>query len=189
MVEEILDFGKPYGFGLECGSKPELLAVLALIDTLDLRLVIPGHGAPFTDAKGALVRARSRLAYLAADRPDAAKNRGIRVHHEADRRALLVSSLAYVLFALYALFKQAGAVELSAAFTALVIGSALLLLSATARRLHDRAHGWRILGQRLRVAAGEVDLVARREIPAGSNVLYAHLGGQPAINAYASLFT
>lgn len=47
-----------------------------------------------------------------------------------DRRALLVSSLAYVLFALYALFQQAGAVELSAAFTALVIGSALLLLSA-----------------------------------------------------------
>jgi LPXTG-motif cell wall-anchored protein len=47
-----------------------------------------------------------------------------------DRRALLVSSLAYVLFALYALFQQVGAVELSAAFTALVIGSALLLLSA-----------------------------------------------------------
>ena len=47
-----------------------------------------------------------------------------------DRRALLVSSLVYVLFALYALFQQAGAVELSAAFTGLVIGSALLLLSA-----------------------------------------------------------
>jgi hypothetical protein len=47
-----------------------------------------------------------------------------------DRRALLVSSLAYVLFALYALFQQAGAVELSAALTGLVIGSALLLLSA-----------------------------------------------------------
>lgn len=47
-----------------------------------------------------------------------------------DRRALLVSSLAYVLFALYALFRQAGAVELSWALTALVIGSALLLLSA-----------------------------------------------------------
>src|SRR5207249_6887691 len=28
--EEILDFGKPYHFGLEAGSKPELLAVLAL---------------------------------------------------------------------------------------------------------------------------------------------------------------
>ena len=47
-----------------------------------------------------------------------------------DRRALLVSSLAYVLYALYALMEQAGAVELSWAFTALIIGSALLLLSA-----------------------------------------------------------
>ena len=47
-----------------------------------------------------------------------------------DRRALLVSSLAYVLYALYALFASAGAVELSSAFTALVIGSALLTLSA-----------------------------------------------------------
>ena len=36
--------------------------------------------------------------------------------------------------------------------------------------------------------AGLIDLVSRGEIPAGSNVLYAHLGGQPAINAYASLF-
>ena len=47
-----------------------------------------------------------------------------------DRRALLVSALAYVLYALTELFKQIGAVELSVALTALVIGSALLLLSA-----------------------------------------------------------
>ena len=47
-----------------------------------------------------------------------------------DRRALLVSSLAYVLYAMYALFQTAGAVELGAALTALVIGSALLTLSA-----------------------------------------------------------
>jgi hypothetical protein len=47
-----------------------------------------------------------------------------------DRRALLVSSLAYVLYALAGLFRQAGAVSLSIALTALVIGSALLLLSA-----------------------------------------------------------
>lgn len=47
-----------------------------------------------------------------------------------DRRALLVSALAYVLYALSELFKQFGAVELSIALTALVIGSALLLLSA-----------------------------------------------------------
>jgi 1-aminocyclopropane-1-carboxylate deaminase len=37
--------------------------------------------------------------------------------------------------------------------------------------------------------AGMVDLVARGEIEAGSNVLYAHIGGQPALNAYAGLFT
>ncbi|HEX5827178.1 MAG TPA: 1-aminocyclopropane-1-carboxylate deaminase [Candidatus Limnocylindrales bacterium] len=36
--------------------------------------------------------------------------------------------------------------------------------------------------------AGLIDLVARGEIARGSNVLYAHLGGQPAINGYASLF-
>jgi hypothetical protein len=47
-----------------------------------------------------------------------------------DRRALLVSALAYVLWAINALFQQSGAVELSVALTALVIGSALLLLSA-----------------------------------------------------------
>ncbi|HVM23093.1 MAG TPA: hypothetical protein VM308_07330 [Sphingomicrobium sp.] len=47
-----------------------------------------------------------------------------------DRRALLVSALAYVLWALADLFKKFGAVELNVALTALVIGSALLLLSA-----------------------------------------------------------
>ena len=47
-----------------------------------------------------------------------------------DRRALLVSALAYVLWALSDLFERFGAVELSVALTALVIGSALLLLSA-----------------------------------------------------------
>jgi uncharacterized membrane protein YfcA len=47
-----------------------------------------------------------------------------------DRRALLVSALAYVLYALQALLREFGAVELNIALTALVIGSALLLLSA-----------------------------------------------------------
>jgi 1-aminocyclopropane-1-carboxylate deaminase len=37
--------------------------------------------------------------------------------------------------------------------------------------------------------AGMIDLVTRGEIERSSNVLYAHLGGQPAINAYASLFS
>ncbi len=32
VVEEFLEFGRPYGFGLEAGSKPELLAVMVLAD-------------------------------------------------------------------------------------------------------------------------------------------------------------
>ena len=47
-----------------------------------------------------------------------------------DRRALLVSALAYVLATLASLFDRFGAVELNVALTALVIGSALLCLSA-----------------------------------------------------------
>jgi 1-aminocyclopropane-1-carboxylate deaminase len=37
--------------------------------------------------------------------------------------------------------------------------------------------------------AGMIDLVSRGEIDRDSTVLYAHLGGQPALNAYAALFT
>ncbi|MDT4931099.1 MAG: 1-aminocyclopropane-carboxylate deaminase [Pseudonocardiales bacterium] len=36
--------------------------------------------------------------------------------------------------------------------------------------------------------AALIDLVRTRDIGADSNVLYAHLGGQPAINAYSALF-
>ncbi|KAK4242535.1 tryptophan synthase beta subunit-like PLP-dependent enzyme [Achaetomium macrosporum] len=35
--------------------------------------------------------------------------------------------------------------------------------------------------------AGMIDLIRKGEIPAGSNVLYAHLGGQLALNAYSAL--
>jgi glyoxylase-like metal-dependent hydrolase (beta-lactamase superfamily II) len=42
-------------------------AVLDVIETLRPRLVIPGHGAPFSDVAGALVRARERLAGFVAD--------------------------------------------------------------------------------------------------------------------------
>jgi 1-aminocyclopropane-1-carboxylate deaminase len=36
--------------------------------------------------------------------------------------------------------------------------------------------------------AGMIDLVSSGEIPRDSTVLYAHLGGQPALNAYSALF-
>nr|WP_044041851.1 MBL fold metallo-hydrolase [Caballeronia insecticola] len=49
-------------------------AVLDLISTLEIDLVIPGHGAPFTDVARALDTAYSRLDYLEADPARNAKN-------------------------------------------------------------------------------------------------------------------
>jgi 1-aminocyclopropane-1-carboxylate deaminase len=37
--------------------------------------------------------------------------------------------------------------------------------------------------------AATIDLVGRREIDPASTVLYAHLGGQPALNGYSALFS
>jgi 1-aminocyclopropane-1-carboxylate deaminase len=37
--------------------------------------------------------------------------------------------------------------------------------------------------------AGMIDMVARKEIAPESKVLYAHLGGQPALNGYSALFS
>jgi 1-aminocyclopropane-1-carboxylate deaminase len=37
--------------------------------------------------------------------------------------------------------------------------------------------------------AAVVDLVGRGEIAPSSTVLYAHLGGQPALNGYSALFS
>src|SRR5437868_7851253 len=43
VVEEILDAGKPYQFGLEVGSKPELFAGLALQDQTDTLIICNGY--------------------------------------------------------------------------------------------------------------------------------------------------
>jgi arginine decarboxylase len=43
VVEEIVQFGKPHGVGLECGSKPELQAVLALSESTDHIIVCNGY--------------------------------------------------------------------------------------------------------------------------------------------------
>ena len=49
-------------------------AVLETIAKLDVRTVIPGHGAPFTNVSRALERAFSRVAWLRADPARNAKN-------------------------------------------------------------------------------------------------------------------
>src|SRR4051812_29942887 len=43
VVEEIVEFGKPHGVGLECGSKPELQAVLGLAENADHLIVCNGY--------------------------------------------------------------------------------------------------------------------------------------------------
>jgi arginine decarboxylase len=43
VVEEIVSYGKPYGYGLEAGSKPELLAVMAMLDAEDSLIICNGY--------------------------------------------------------------------------------------------------------------------------------------------------
>ena len=43
MVEEIVQFGRPYHYGLEAGSKPELLAVMAMLDDEEALIVCNGY--------------------------------------------------------------------------------------------------------------------------------------------------
>jgi arginine decarboxylase len=42
-VEEILDAGVPYGYGIECGSKPELYVALALIEDKETLIIANGY--------------------------------------------------------------------------------------------------------------------------------------------------
>ena len=43
VVEEITEFGRPYHYGLEAGSKPELLAVMGILDDEDALIVCNGY--------------------------------------------------------------------------------------------------------------------------------------------------
>jgi len=47
VVEELLEFGKPFGLGLEAGSKPELLAAMAIVDNDSTPIICNG----FKDAQ------------------------------------------------------------------------------------------------------------------------------------------
>jgi hypothetical protein len=93
-----------------------------------------------------------------------------------DRRALLVSALAYVLFALSQLFRQFGAVELNVALTALVIGSALLLLSAF----------WNP-GERRQAVAAHDDILGRHVDAALLGALISRQRGHPPAIAPAAM--
>ena len=52
------------------GGFDEVASTLDLIESLQPSVILPGHGAPFSDVSAALQRARSRLAYF-LDKPQA----------------------------------------------------------------------------------------------------------------------
>jgi arginine decarboxylase len=43
VVEEVVQYGAPYKFGLEAGSKPELLAVLAMLESIEPLIICNGY--------------------------------------------------------------------------------------------------------------------------------------------------
>jgi len=43
VVEEVIEFGSPYGVGLEAGSKPELLAILPIVESPDALIICNGY--------------------------------------------------------------------------------------------------------------------------------------------------
>src|SRR6478736_4932813 len=56
VVEEIVEFGKAAGVGLECGSKPELQAVLGLAEHTDRLQRLQGRGVHASRADGSETR-------------------------------------------------------------------------------------------------------------------------------------
>jgi len=89
------------GFGVvfpELAGEPgftEVSATLDLVASLDVRLVIPGHGPVFGEVGAALARARARLDYLAADPVRNAQN-AVKVLLKfllLERRALALEAL------------------------------------------------------------------------------------------------
>ncbi len=73
----------------------DVARVLDLIETLPVRCVIPGHGAPFADVAGALQRARARLAGFRAS-PERHLRHGAKVllkYHVMEEREQVLPAL------------------------------------------------------------------------------------------------
>jgi glyoxylase-like metal-dependent hydrolase (beta-lactamase superfamily II) len=89
------------GFGVvfpEIGGEPgfdDVAAVFDAIERLPVRLVIPGHGAPFSDVAAALARARSKLSAFRV-RPERHARHGAKVmikYHLMEERRIAQDAL------------------------------------------------------------------------------------------------
>ncbi len=70
VVEEIIEFGRPFHYGLEAGSKPELLAVMALHDDPEALIVCNGYKDDEYIETALLASKLGRKVILVVEKPD-----------------------------------------------------------------------------------------------------------------------
>jgi arginine decarboxylase len=87
VVEELVEYGRPFGLGLEAGSKPELLAALAVLDNPQALLVLNGYKDTEYAETALLAQKLGRYPIVVIDRYreldmllDVARRLGIRPH-------------------------------------------------------------------------------------------------------------
>jgi arginine decarboxylase len=69
LVEKLVEFGRPYHFGLEAGSKPELLAVMALLEDEEALIVCNGYKDEEYVETALLASKLGRHVILVAEKP------------------------------------------------------------------------------------------------------------------------
>src|SRR5215207_7643293 len=69
LVERLVEYGRPYHFGLEAGSKPELLAVMALLDDEDALIICNGYKDEEYIETGLLAAKLGRHVILVVEKP------------------------------------------------------------------------------------------------------------------------
>ena len=87
VVEELVNYGRPYHLGLEVGSKPELLVGLALLNTPEALIVCNGYKDRAYMELALLAQRLGRYVVIVIDRPNeldtlikASRELGIRPH-------------------------------------------------------------------------------------------------------------
>ena len=70
VVQEVIEFGRPYHYGLEVGSKPELLAAMALHDNPEALIVCNGYKDTQYIETALLASKLGRTVVLVAEKPN-----------------------------------------------------------------------------------------------------------------------
>jgi len=88
VVEELINFGRPYNLGVEAGSKPELLVALALLDNPDALILCNGYKDKAYIETALLAQKLGRRPVIVIDRYQEVETI-IRVSREIDIRPVL----------------------------------------------------------------------------------------------------